>query len=93
MKAIRRKLVDPRIVEHRGRIVKTTGDGLLVEFASVANVQVGRLDEARAALGRLPAINPGATIARFRTIAARDAAPEYTDLYVAAQRLAGLPEG
>ncbi len=28
-------MVDPRIVEHRGRIVKTTGDGLLVEFASV----------------------------------------------------------
>jgi adenylate cyclase len=35
LKAIRRELVDPRIVEHRGRIVKTTGDGLLVEFASV----------------------------------------------------------
>jgi adenylate cyclase len=30
-------LVDPRIVEHRGRIVKTTGDGLLVEFASVVD--------------------------------------------------------
>jgi TolB-like protein len=37
LKAIRRKLVDPRIVEHRGRIVKTTGDGLLVEFASVVD--------------------------------------------------------
>ena len=35
LKAIRRELVDPRILEHRGRIVKTTGDGLLVEFASV----------------------------------------------------------
>jgi adenylate cyclase len=35
LKAIRREWVDPRIVEHRGRIVKTTGDGLLVEFASV----------------------------------------------------------
>jgi adenylate cyclase len=30
LKAIRREMVDPRIVEHRGRIVKTTGDGLLV---------------------------------------------------------------
>ncbi len=37
LKAIRRELVDPRIVEHRGRIVKTTGDGLLVEFASVVD--------------------------------------------------------
>src|ERR1700682_131968 len=33
--AIRRELVDRKIKEHRGRIVKTTGDGLLVEFASV----------------------------------------------------------
>jgi hypothetical protein len=29
--------VDPKIAEHRGRIVKTTGDGLLVEFASVVD--------------------------------------------------------
>jgi adenylate cyclase len=35
LKAIRHELLDPRIVEHRGRIVKTTGDALLVEFASV----------------------------------------------------------
>src|SRR5262252_1248442 len=34
-KAIRRNLVDLKIAEHRGRIVKTTGDGLLAEFASV----------------------------------------------------------
>jgi TolB-like protein/class 3 adenylate cyclase len=37
LKAIRRELADPRIAEHRGRIVKTTGDGLLVEFPSVVN--------------------------------------------------------
>jgi len=35
MKAHRRDLVEPKIEEHRGRIVKTTGDGLLAEFASV----------------------------------------------------------
>jgi TolB-like protein/class 3 adenylate cyclase len=35
LKAIRRQLVDPKIKEHRGRVVKTTGDGALVEFASV----------------------------------------------------------
>ena len=33
-KAHRRDLIDPKIAEHQGRIVKTTGDGLLVEFAS-----------------------------------------------------------
>jgi adenylate cyclase len=37
LNAHRRDLVDPKIVEHRGRIVKTTGDGLLAEFASVVD--------------------------------------------------------
>jgi adenylate cyclase len=37
LKAHRRELVDPKIAEHRGRIVKTTGDGLLVEFQSVVD--------------------------------------------------------
>ncbi len=37
LRAIRRELGDPKIKEHRGRIVKTTGDGLLVEFASVVD--------------------------------------------------------
>jgi adenylate cyclase len=37
LKAHRSELIDPRITEHRGRIVKTTGDGLLVEFASVVD--------------------------------------------------------
>src|SRR5205085_9625516 len=31
----RRELIDPKITEHKGRIVKTTGDGMLVEFPSV----------------------------------------------------------
>jgi adenylate cyclase len=35
LKAIRRELGDPKIAEHRGRIAKTTGDGLLVEFRSL----------------------------------------------------------
>ena len=37
LKALRKALVDPKIVEHRGRIVKTTGDGMLVEFASAVD--------------------------------------------------------
>jgi adenylate cyclase len=37
LRALRRDLADPKIAEHRGRIVKTTGDGLLVEFASVVD--------------------------------------------------------
>lgn len=37
LKALRRDIVDPAIGNHRGRIVKTTGDGLLVEFASAVD--------------------------------------------------------
>jgi adenylate cyclase len=37
LKAHRRELVDPKIKEHRGRIVKTTGDGMLAEFPSVVD--------------------------------------------------------
>jgi adenylate cyclase len=37
LKAHRGELLDPKIKEHRGRIVKTTGDGLLAEFASVVD--------------------------------------------------------
>jgi len=37
LKAMRAELIDPTIARHNGRIVKTTGDGLLVEFASVVD--------------------------------------------------------
>jgi class 3 adenylate cyclase len=37
LKAHRSQLIDPKIREHHGRIVKTTGDGLLVEFGSVVD--------------------------------------------------------
>src|SRR5277367_1965451 len=37
LKALRHELIDPKITEHHGRIVKTTGDGMLVEFASVVD--------------------------------------------------------
>jgi class 3 adenylate cyclase len=35
LKAMRRELLDPKIAEHHGRIVKTAGDGVLAEFPSV----------------------------------------------------------
>src|SRR6516162_2555960 len=51
LKAHRRQLIDPKIAERHGRIVKTSGDGLLAEFPSVvdavrcaAEVQRGMLD-------------------------------------------------
>jgi class 3 adenylate cyclase len=35
LKAHRGELIDPKIKEHRGRVVKTTGDGIPIEFPSV----------------------------------------------------------
>src|SRR5438045_7863584 len=37
LKTLRKDLVDPKIAEHHGRIVKLTGDGILVEFPSVVS--------------------------------------------------------
>jgi TolB-like protein/class 3 adenylate cyclase len=37
LKAVRKSVVDPTVAAHRGRIVKTTGDGMLVEFASAVD--------------------------------------------------------
>jgi len=37
LRSIRADIIDPKITQHRGRIVKTTGDGLLVEFSSVVD--------------------------------------------------------
>jgi adenylate cyclase len=55
LKRLRAELVDPAIAEHRGRIFKTTGDGLLAEFPSVvdavqcaAHVQAGMTERAAA---------------------------------------------
>ncbi len=37
LKTLRKEVFDPRIADHNGRIVKTTGDGVLVEFASAVD--------------------------------------------------------
>jgi class 3 adenylate cyclase len=53
LKAHRQALVDPSIEEHRGRVVKTTGDGMLVEFASVVDAIRCAVDVQRGASGML----------------------------------------
>src|SRR6201998_1675983 len=52
LKAYRRELIDPKITEHRGRIVKTTGDGALVEFASAVDAVRCAVEIQRAMGGR-----------------------------------------
>ena len=51
LKSIRREIVDPAIAANSGRIVKTTGDGLLVEFASAVDAVTCAM-EVQAANGR-----------------------------------------
>jgi adenylate cyclase len=60
---------------------------------AAANAHLGRLEEARADLGRLLALDPTFTIARYRAMAASAFAPEVFDLVATGLRLAGLPEG
>lgn len=47
LKTVRKALIDPTIAKHRGRIVKTTGDGLLVEFASAVDAVRGAVEVQR----------------------------------------------
>jgi class 3 adenylate cyclase len=52
LKSHRRELVDCGISEHHGRIVKTTGDGMLVEFASVVDAVACAVKVQRSMVGR-----------------------------------------
>src|SRR6516165_137962 len=63
LKAIRHALSDPKVKEHRGRIVKTTGDGLLIEFASVVDAVRCAVEVQRAMAERDTAVPPVQRIA------------------------------
>ena len=65
LRAVRRELGDPKITEHRGRIVKTTGDGLLVEFASVVDAVRCAVEVQREMVDRNAAV-PAARRIEFR---------------------------
>jgi adenylate cyclase len=65
LNAHRRQLLDPKITEHRGRIVKTTGDGVLVEFASVVDA-VRCAAEVQRAMAERDADVPDEQRIRFR---------------------------
>ena len=58
LKAHRRQLIDPKIAEHRGRLVKTTGDGLLVEFGSVVDALRCAVDVQHEMTGRNISVTP-----------------------------------
>ncbi len=65
LKAHRAQLIDPEIAAHKGRIVKTTGDGLLAEFASVVDAVAGAAAIQRAMAERNKGV-PGDRRIEFR---------------------------
>jgi adenylate cyclase len=81
LKAIRRDLLDLKIKEHRGRIVKTTGDGVLVEFASVVDA-VRCAVEVQRDMAERNADVPGAKRIEFRVgINVGDIISDDNDIY------------
>ena len=93
LRAIRRELGDPKITEHRGRIVKTTGDGLLAEFASVVDAVRYAVDVQRAMAERNTEIPPAKRI-KFRIgIHQGDIIVEDSDIFGDGVNLAARLEG
>src|SRR5690349_21917910 len=81
LKDHRRAVVDPKIAEHRGRIVKTTGDGMLVEFVSVVDAVRCAVDVQRAMLERNAEVAPDRRI-QFRVgINVGDIISDDNDIY------------
>jgi adenylate cyclase len=81
LKALRRELLDPKIAEHHGRIVKTTGDGLLVEFASVVDAVRCAVAAQQAMPQRNSGIEPDSRIELRIGINLGDVIVEGDDLY------------
>ena len=91
-----RELVDPKIAEHRGRIVKNTGDGLLTEFASVVDAVRCAVEIQRGMIDREPDVSEERRI-RFRIgVNLGDVIAEHDDIFGdgvnVAARLEGLAE-
>ena len=96
LKAIRRELSDPKVKEHRGRIVKTTGDGLLIEFASVVDAVRCAVEVQREMAERNADVPPGRRIELRMGINVGDIIKDGRDIYGdgvnIAARLEGLAE-
>jgi adenylate cyclase len=96
LKVLRRELADPKIKEHRGRIVKTTGDGLLIEFASVVDAVRCAVEVQREMAARNADVPPDRRIEFRMGINVGDIIREGRDIFGdgvnVAARLEGLAE-
>jgi len=96
LRALRAELIDPMIAAHNGRLVKTTGDGLLVEFSSVVDA-LRCATELQASMAEHTATAPADKRIEFRIgINAGDIVVEDGDIFGdgvnVAARLEGLAE-
>jgi TolB-like protein/class 3 adenylate cyclase/Tfp pilus assembly protein PilF len=96
LKAHRRDLVDPKVNEYQGRIVKTVGDGILVEFASVVDALRCAIDIQHAMVARNADVRPEKRIEFRIGINVGDIIVDGGDIYGdgvnVAARLEGLAE-
>jgi adenylate cyclase len=93
LKAHLRELVDPKISEHRGRIVKNTGDGLLAEFPSVVDAVRCAVEVQRGMVHREPDVREEQRI-RFRIgINLGDVIVEEQDIFGDGVNIAARIEG
>src|SRR5438445_13105761 len=98
LRSIRAEIVDPTIAAHRGRLVKTTGDGLLVEFASVVDALRCAAEVQQAMADRSACVPPAQRIAFRIGINVGDVVVEDGDIFgdgvnVAARLEAQAPAG
>ena len=96
LKALRKELVQPKITEHGGRVVKLMGDGLLAEFPSVVEAVLSAVDIQNGMIGREPDLPDGERIRLRIGINLGDVMVEGSDIYGdgvnVAARLEGLAE-
>ena len=93
LKAIRAELIDPAIAAHNGRLVKTTGDGLLVEFGSVVDALRCATEWQRSVANRNAGL-PHASRIEFRIgINVGDVVVEDGDIFGDGVNVAGWLEG
>ena len=96
LKALRRELIEPKIAEYHGRVVKLMGDGTLMEFGSVVDAVTFAVDVQRAMAGRNAGVPENLQITQRIGINLGDVIIEGDDLYGdgvnIAARLEGLAE-
>jgi len=89
----RRELIDPKIAEYRGRVVKTIGDGLLIEFVSVVDATCCAIDVQRGIRERNTALPPDKRLEFRIGINVGDVIFEDNDIFGAGVNVAARLEG